>query len=308
MLVAVLPAQSLFPLSDVEAGMKAVGRTVFAGSTIEEFDVEILGVLENVGPKQSLIIGRLSGGPLEKTGVMAGMSGSPVYIDGRLAGAVAFSFPFSTEPLAGIRPIEQMVAGFDEQDRAAQVVPLDMLADLRRVVGIERPLQNRSVVEPQFLPIATPVSLAGFSGRTAQVFGDQLRSSRSASKRKHYDGSAAQAKVRCWSSCSDSVVCVEWWRVCGGGGGCGGQWAGRGWALAEVVRSVARPSLQPTSHSFVHYHSRRASRAARLESIRTGAKEHAPWGLVKRHPTSRVVPCSSRQWVTAAPTRPPGSP
>jgi hypothetical protein len=175
MLVAVLPAQNLFPLSDVEAGMKAVGRTVFAGSTIEEFDVEILGVLENVGPKQSLIIGRLSGGPLEKAGVMAGMSGSPVYIDGRLAGAVAFSFPFSTEPLAGIRPIEQMVAGFEAQDRAAQLVPLDMLADLRRAVGIERPLRDRSVVEPQFLPIATPVSLAGFSARTAEVFGDQLR-------------------------------------------------------------------------------------------------------------------------------------
>ena len=174
-LVVVLPAQELFPLSDVEAGMLAVGRTVFAGTTIEDFDVEILGVLENVGPKQSLIIGRLAGGPLEQTGVMAGMSGSPVYIDGRLVGAVAFTFPFATEPVAGIRPIEQMVAGFEHRERAPRAVPIDLLAELRETVGLTPRAKSRSAVEPQFLPIATPVSLAGFSQRTSEVFGDQLR-------------------------------------------------------------------------------------------------------------------------------------
>jgi hypothetical protein len=75
--------------------MRGTGKTVFQGDRIEEFGVEILGVLENIGPKQSLILGRLSGGPLEKTGVMQGMSGSPVYIDGKLVGAVAMAFPFS---------------------------------------------------------------------------------------------------------------------------------------------------------------------------------------------------------------------
>ena len=75
------------------------------------FDVEILGVLENIGPRQSLILGRLSGGPLENTGVMQGMSGSPVYIGGKLIGAVAMAFPYSKEPIAGIRPIEEMVRG-----------------------------------------------------------------------------------------------------------------------------------------------------------------------------------------------------
>ena len=89
--------------------MHGVGRTVFNGTRIEEFQVEILGVLENFGPKESLILGRLSGGPLEHTGVMQGMSGSPVYIDGRLAGAVALAFPYSKDPIAGIRPIEEMV-------------------------------------------------------------------------------------------------------------------------------------------------------------------------------------------------------
>src|SRR6266403_255702 len=89
--------------------MLATGRTVFAGNRVEDFQVEILGVLENVGPKQSLILARLSGGPLEKTGVLQGMSGSPVYIGGKLVGAVAMAFPFSKEPIAGIRPIADML-------------------------------------------------------------------------------------------------------------------------------------------------------------------------------------------------------
>ena len=79
---------AIFPLKDVRPGQKAIGRTVFSGSKIEEFQVEILGVLENVGPRKSIILGRLSGGPLAQTGVLQGMSGSPVYIDGKLAGVL----------------------------------------------------------------------------------------------------------------------------------------------------------------------------------------------------------------------------
>src|ERR1700692_3510347 len=89
--------------------MRGTGKTVFSGNQIDEFQVEILGVLDNVGPKESLILARLSGGPLEHTGVMQGMSGSPVYIDGKLVGAVAMAFPFSKDPIAGIRPIQDMV-------------------------------------------------------------------------------------------------------------------------------------------------------------------------------------------------------
>src|ERR1017187_3063371 len=81
-LAAVLSAQTaLFPLKDLKPGMRGTGRTVFNGNKIEDFQVEILGVLDNIGPKESLILARLSGGPLEHTGVMQGMSGSPVYID-----------------------------------------------------------------------------------------------------------------------------------------------------------------------------------------------------------------------------------
>jgi hypothetical protein len=111
-LLAALPASaalSIMPLSDIRAGMHGTGKTVFSGDKIEDFDVEILGILENTGPKQSLILGRLSGGPLEHTGVLQGMSGSPVYIDGKLIGAVALAFPYSKDPIAGIRPIEEML-------------------------------------------------------------------------------------------------------------------------------------------------------------------------------------------------------
>ena len=131
-LTAVARCQSdiqLFPIAEVKPGLKGVGRTIFEGEKIEEFQVEILGVLTNVlAPKHDLILARLSGGPLEKTGVIAGMSGSPVYIDGKLVGAVAISFPFSKEPLAGITPIQEMLQVVPEatgETQAQAEMPLD---------------------------------------------------------------------------------------------------------------------------------------------------------------------------------------
>ena len=104
---------SFMSADEVRPGMKGYGKTVFQGTKIEQFDVELLGVLKNFAPKQDMILARLSGGPLARTGVIAGMSGSPVYIDGKLLGAVAFSFPYSTEPIAGIQPIQQMLGLLD---------------------------------------------------------------------------------------------------------------------------------------------------------------------------------------------------
>ncbi|HUL77717.1 MAG TPA: SpoIVB peptidase S55 domain-containing protein, partial [Vicinamibacteria bacterium] len=99
-------AGELLPLAEVRPGMQGVGRTVFEGARVDEFGVRILGVLENaVGPRQSIILARLEGGPLADTGVIAGMSGSPVFVDGRLVGAVAYAFPFGKQPIAGITPI-----------------------------------------------------------------------------------------------------------------------------------------------------------------------------------------------------------
>jgi len=103
-------AQAVMPLAEVRPGMQGVGRTVFEGARVDEFAVKVLGVLENaIGPRQSLILARLEGGPLAETGVIAGMSGSPVFIDGRLVGAVSYSFPFGKEPIAGITPIGEMI-------------------------------------------------------------------------------------------------------------------------------------------------------------------------------------------------------
>jgi hypothetical protein len=145
--------------------MHGVGKTVFSGDRIEEFDVEILGVLENVGPKQSLILGRLSGGPLAHTGVMQGMSGSPVYVDGKLIGAVALGFPFSKDPIAGIRPIEEMVAAGGDAVQVARGPsdnPMAALPPQQRMAG-------------GMAEIATPISFGGFTQSTLEQFGPQLR-------------------------------------------------------------------------------------------------------------------------------------
>lgn len=97
------------PFADVRAGMRGTGKTVFHGETIETFDVEIVGLLPNIGPGQNLILGRCTGGPLAQTGILAGMSGSPVTIDGKLVGAIAYSWGFAKDAIAGITPIDEML-------------------------------------------------------------------------------------------------------------------------------------------------------------------------------------------------------
>src|SRR6187549_1481964 len=109
--IARVPAATpLMPIGEVKPGMVGVGRTVFEGAEMKDFKVHILGVLKNVqAPQRNLILARLEGGPLAETGVIAGMSGSPVYVDGRLVGAVSYSIgAFSKEPIAGITPIDEM--------------------------------------------------------------------------------------------------------------------------------------------------------------------------------------------------------
>ncbi|HET9220387.1 MAG TPA: SpoIVB peptidase S55 domain-containing protein, partial [Terriglobia bacterium] len=125
-IAAQTPSNGRFmPVEEVRPGMKGVGRTVFEGTTIQDFQVEVMGVLRNVQPKKDLILARLSGGPLEKTGVIQGMSGSPVYINGRLVGAVAYSFPYAKDPIAGIQPIAQMLDLLDRPSPAPVPVATD---------------------------------------------------------------------------------------------------------------------------------------------------------------------------------------
>ncbi len=151
--------------------MHGTGRTVFTGSKVEEFQVEILGVLDGAGPKQSLILARLSGGPLEHAGVMEGMSGSPVYLDGKLAGAVAMAFPFAKDPIAAIRPIEDMVRPSAVAARPAGRVALAD-ADLTHI--FTRPLPA-TAGDARMVDIATPLSFGGFSRATLEAFTPQLR-------------------------------------------------------------------------------------------------------------------------------------
>ena len=98
---------------DLREGMTGYGLTVFQGTRIERFNVEILGVLENEYSETNLILARCSGGPLAKTGVIAGMSGSPIYVEEKLIGALAYAWPYSTDAIAGITPIENMLPVLD---------------------------------------------------------------------------------------------------------------------------------------------------------------------------------------------------
>ena len=108
---ALQPKVQIMPESQVKAGMHGVAYTVFEGVKPEAIDVEILGVLRNMaGPKSDVILARLHGAKVEYTGVVAGMSGSPVYIDGKLVGAIAYRIgEFSKEPIGGVTPIEAML-------------------------------------------------------------------------------------------------------------------------------------------------------------------------------------------------------
>src|SRR5262249_53699694 len=142
------------PVADVRPGMVGTSRTVFDGTQVEEFKANIIGVLENViGPNRNLNLAKLEGGPLPHTGVIAGMSGSPVYVDGKLIGAVSYALgSFSKEAIAGITPIAEMTdsASFSDVRPAASRVRLEypvtresLTAAFRRALNWNRPFADR---------------------------------------------------------------------------------------------------------------------------------------------------------------------
>jgi hypothetical protein len=190
------PGLAFMPLEDVRPGMKGYGMTVFQGSKPERFEVEILGLLNGIpNPKQSIVIARLSGPQAERTSVFAGMSGSPVYIDGKLLGAVAYAFPFAKEPIAGITPIKQMIdifeQGKEQEPRTSQRVSFSTLtgqsaaggstaglpAALSAQVG-PRAATNSAIapyVGQTIAPIATPVTFSGIPQSVVDLFGEDLK-------------------------------------------------------------------------------------------------------------------------------------
>src|SRR5947209_1947649 len=166
-----VPPQALYPLEDLRPGMKGIARTVFAGSEPQEFALEILGVLPGfTGPRQSTILAKLSGPGVDRTGVFAGMSGSPVFIDDRLVGAIAYSFPFSKEPICGITPIKQMIDIFEQgsekpKSTEARAVSFTALANADWKLTLpKQPVTSTALVAP----VATNSSMASLMGQTIQ--------------------------------------------------------------------------------------------------------------------------------------------
>jgi hypothetical protein len=173
------------PLSQVQKGMKGYGLTVFEGTKIEKFDVEILGVLHNIGPDQNLILAKVDHPVVARAGIIAGMSGSPVFLDGKVIGALAYAWQFAKEPVAGITPIDEMLkipsmkmapAGATPAGATPRMSGLELISAIARqkpdeafnklVSNLAAPMAAVSGAKR----IALPVSMSSFSADTIQRF------------------------------------------------------------------------------------------------------------------------------------------
>jgi hypothetical protein len=177
-------------VDDLRPGMKGVGRTVMKGTKVEPFQAEVLGVMKNTSPGRDMVLCRLSGLNLDKTGVIAGMSGSPIYIDGKLMGAVAFAWPYGKEPIAGVTPFSQMhgfVEAFERRDLAEQSKPVR--------VGLKSPVRaggksfdavtvSQSFDAPEkpkdedglfLVPLQTPLAATGFTPHALSLLRDRVK-------------------------------------------------------------------------------------------------------------------------------------
>jgi len=169
-----------FPLNKIQAGMHGIAYTVFQGTKPEPMDVEVLGILKNAnGPKGDIILVRLGGEKAQYTGVVAGMSGSPVYINGKLVGAIAFRIgEFSKEPIAGVTPISEMleISAIDSTPTSVPVQSksLPLLTSKTSGPGVSSvPVQSFA---NYLKPIDTPLVFSGFSEDAVQRFAPQFAS------------------------------------------------------------------------------------------------------------------------------------
>jgi hypothetical protein len=181
-------APAIFPLSQVQPGMKGVAYTIFTGDEIEKVDLVVLGVLHDaLGPKQDIILVQLLGEKAEHTGVVAGMSGSPVYFDGKLAGALSLKIgTFTKEAIGGVTPIENMLDVENAPEPPANVAPqasgaITQPANVANTFSAARiPLpenfaRQTSAGAGQFLvPIETPLITTGLYPETIAQFSKQL--------------------------------------------------------------------------------------------------------------------------------------
>ena len=173
------PSNQILTLDQVRPGMQGYAYTIFAGDQVERFDLEVLGVMPNfLGPKQSIILVQLKGPKVEHTGVVAGMSGSPVYLDGKLAGALSLKLGiFTKEPIAGVTPIADVLAGGGPAGSAMSA----SLPPPQGPPGSSVPAARSDLAGPAGLlsgaelhSIETPLVFSGFQPAAIARFADQL--------------------------------------------------------------------------------------------------------------------------------------
>ncbi|MFN0086344.1 MAG: SpoIVB peptidase S55 domain-containing protein [Blastocatellia bacterium] len=175
------PKTEFFPLDQVKPGMRATGYTVMAGGEPKAFELEILGLIKGFQfPRQSAVLSKLLGEEMNHTGVFQGMSGSPVYIDGKLLGAVAFGYQFAKDPIAGITPIQHMIEVFEQRQGEEQKVDAPRPVSFSEIAFQEdsreyrqflksmsggdaggRGAVNAAASGQMLVPIATPLAISG---------------------------------------------------------------------------------------------------------------------------------------------------
>jgi hypothetical protein len=165
----------ILPLSQVKAGMHGYAYTIFEGDQIERFELEVIGVLNNfLGPKQSIILVQLKGPKVEHTGVVAGMSGSPVYLDGKLAGALSLKLgAFTKEPIGGVTPIEDILNPPAALKASTWQQPLGALGTTAVAAGAGQGAWPNAAA---LTPIESPLVFAGFQPGVLQPFASQMQS------------------------------------------------------------------------------------------------------------------------------------
>lgn len=152
----------IMEIKNIKPGMRGYGTSVFSGTKIEKFDVEILGVLKNYEAKRDMILVQLYGPVVEKAGIISGMSGSPIYINGKLIGALSYAWAFSKDPIAGVTPISEMLHVLDEDTK----LPID---EHKIPPNVVEPYITDASINGKLVPIKTPLMVSGFTNRMFDI-------------------------------------------------------------------------------------------------------------------------------------------
>ncbi|MEG6585097.1 SpoIVB peptidase S55 domain-containing protein [Dendrosporobacter sp. 1207_IL3150] len=164
-------AAGFLPVDKIKPGMNGIAKTVVNGTKIEEFGVEVLGIMKNKGPSGDLILVRTYGDVINRTGgIVQGMSGSPVYFDGQLAGAIAYGWPLSDHKIGMVTPIGDMLKLWEAPDKVNNRVfeQIDLSEDINLFENIDKPAEEA-------VPVATPLMASGFTEQALKMLTDKLK-------------------------------------------------------------------------------------------------------------------------------------